>query len=76
MINGRGVYEIYNQNTPNEKIIHKQIENEEYQIELINLPTIHLDEVIENNNPIKACKLYKTYLENLIIEAKERFLHK
>jgi hypothetical protein len=74
-ITHRGTYEVYDQDTPKEKRIQKKLETEEqFKIALTSTPTKHLGKILEQTDPITLCNLYKTYLENLVFEAKENFL--
>ena len=75
IITARGTYEVFDAKTPKEKRIQKVLSGEEtFQVGLSNPPKSHLGHEVENNDPISLCKFYKDYLENLIFEAKEKFL--
>lgn len=70
----RGAYEIKNLNTPQQEL--KQISLgrvEKIKIFLENPPQYHKGLIIEDKSPISICKLFQTYLSDLILEAKEKF---
>lgn len=76
IITSRGIYDVAQPNTPKEEHQQRLIgEQEMSQVFLANAPSQHKSIDLVDRSPASLCKLFETYLEELVQEAKEKFFN-